>query len=47
MTARTIGVPKEIKQQEQRVSLVPSGAFLLSQAGHTVLVVSRSRLRAR
>ena len=38
MTARTIGVQKEIKQQEQRVSLVPSGAFLLSQAGHTVLI---------
>lgn len=38
MTVRTIGVPKEIKQQEQRVSLVPSGAFLLIQAGHVVLV---------
>ena len=38
MSSRTIGVPKEIKQQEQRVSVVPSGAFLLVKAGHKVLV---------
>ena len=38
MQARTIGVPKEIKQQEQRVSLVPSGAFMLTKAGHSVIV---------
>lgn len=38
MSARTIGVPKEIKQQEQRVSVVPSGAFLLVKSGHSVLV---------
>jgi alanine dehydrogenase len=33
-----IGIPKEIKDQEYRVSLTPSGAAILSQAGHTVLV---------
>ena len=38
MRTSIIGVPKEIKEQEQRVSVVPSGAFLLMEAGHTVLV---------
>jgi alanine dehydrogenase len=33
-----IGVPKEIKEQEYRVALLPSGAYQLSQRGHTVLV---------
>jgi alanine dehydrogenase len=33
-----IGVPKEIKEQEQRVSLLPSAAALLNRRGHTVLV---------
>lgn len=33
-----IGVPKEIKEQEQRVSLLPSAAQLLTRRGHTVLV---------
>jgi len=33
-----IGVPKEIKEQEQRVALVPSAAELLTKRGHTVLV---------
>ena len=33
-----IGVPKEIKEQEQRVSLLPSAAALLKRSGHTVLV---------
>ncbi len=36
----TIGVPKEIKPQEQRVALLPSGAYSLVQRGHTVLVES-------
>lgn len=34
----TIGVPKEIKQQEFRVALPPSGAYQLVRAGHRVLV---------
>jgi alanine dehydrogenase len=33
-----IGVPKETKADEYRVSLVPAGAEMLTQAGHTVLV---------
>jgi len=33
-----IGVPREIKPNENRVSLVPAGAELLKQHGHTVLV---------
>src|SRR5262245_29197791 len=33
-----IGVPKEIKQQEFRVALLPSGAYQLIRAGHRVLV---------
>jgi alanine dehydrogenase len=33
-----IGVPKEIKLQEHRVALPPSGAYQLVKRGHTVLV---------
>ncbi len=33
-----IGVPREIKEQESRVSVVPSGVFTLTQRGHQVLV---------
>ncbi len=33
-----IGVPKEIKLQEHRVALLPSGAKQLVKAGHTVIV---------
>lgn len=33
-----IGVPKEIKEQEQRVALVPSAAEQLKRRGHSVLV---------
>src|SRR4249920_393780 len=33
-----IGVPKEIKEQEQRVALLPSGATQLTKHGHSVLV---------
>jgi alanine dehydrogenase len=33
-----IGIPKEIKQQESRVSLLPSAAYQLTKRGHTVLV---------
>jgi alanine dehydrogenase len=33
-----IGVPKEIKKDENRVSLTPAGARELSGAGHKVLV---------
>ncbi|MEN6536100.1 MAG: alanine dehydrogenase [Bryobacteraceae bacterium] len=33
-----IGVPKEIKDHEARVGLLPSGATMLREAGHEVLV---------
>src|SRR5450631_3340557 len=34
----TIGVPKEIKEQEYRVALLPSGAYQLAKRGHMVIV---------
>jgi alanine dehydrogenase len=34
----TIGVPREIKQDEYRVALLPVGAHLLVEDGHTVLI---------
>lgn len=33
-----IGIPKEIKSNENRVALTPGGAAMLTAAGHTVLV---------
>src|SRR5204862_8296227 len=33
-----IGVPKEIKEQEQRVALLPSAAGQLTRRGHSVVV---------
>src|SRR4030095_11290912 len=33
-----IGVPKEIKEQEFRVALLPSAAYQLVQRGHQVVV---------
>ncbi len=35
-----IGIPREIKPQEARVGLLPSGAFQLARKGHTVLIQS-------
>src|SRR5438132_13510111 len=35
-----IGVPKEVKDHETRVGLVPSGVTALREAGHDVLVQS-------
>ena len=34
----TIGVPKEVKDHETRVALVPSGVVALKEAGHEVVV---------
>lgn len=39
-----IGVPKEIKDDEYRIALLPVGARLLVQDGHTVLVQSDAGL---
>lgn len=33
-----IGIPKEIKNNENRVALPPSGVFDLTNRGHQVLV---------
>src|SRR5437762_999644 len=38
----TIGIPKEIKEQEQRVGLLPSAAQTLVGHGHTVLVQTKA-----
>src|SRR5450432_2971849 len=35
-----IGVPREVKDHETRVGLVPSAAAALVEAGHTVIVQS-------
>ena len=40
----TIGVPKEIKEQEQRVALLPSAVEQLKRRGHTVLVEKNAGL---
>src|SRR5207302_7874116 len=37
-----IGVPKEVKDHETRVGLVPSGVSALREAGHDVLVESHA-----
>src|SRR5712691_8323125 len=39
-----IGVPKEIKEQEQRVALLPSAANQLTRCGHSVLVEKNAGL---
>ena len=33
-----IGIPKEIKNNENRVSMTPAGVFALCKAGHQVYV---------
>ena len=33
-----IGIPKEIKNNENRVAITPSGVLTLVNAGHTVFV---------
>ncbi len=42
-----IGVPKEIKTNENRVALVPAGAERLVAGGHTVLVEQGAGLGQR
>ena len=37
-----VGVPREVKDQETRVGLVPSGAAALTEAGHQVIVQTRA-----
>ena len=40
-----IGVPREIKNQEARVSLTPAGAYELVQAGHEVVIETNAGAR--
>ena len=40
-----IGVPKEVKDHETRVGLVPSGVTALREAGHEVLVETHAGRR--
>ena len=44
MTVRTIGCVKEIKEDEDRVALAPSGVLSLVKAGHRVLFQSGAGL---
>src|ERR1041384_2124576 len=41
-TAMIIGVPKEVKDHETRVGLVPSGVAALREAKHEVLVETKA-----
>src|SRR5262249_22986672 len=38
MTQMIIGLPREIKDNEYRVGLVPAGVRALHQAGHTTII---------
>ena len=40
-----IGVPTEIKVNENRVAVIPVGVELLKAGGHTVLVVCEAEQR--
>ena len=42
-----IGVPKEIKTNENRIALVPAGAEALAAAGHTVFIEAGGGPRQR
>ena len=42
-----IGVPKEIKTNENRIALVPAGAEALVAAGHTVFIEAGRGARQR
>lgn len=39
-----VGVPREIKQDEDRVAIAPSGVYALAERGHTVLVETNAGL---
>ena len=41
-----VGVPKEVKDHEARVGLVPSGVGALVEAGHKVLVESGAGVKS-
>ncbi|MBW2220567.1 MAG: alanine dehydrogenase, partial [Deltaproteobacteria bacterium] len=37
-----IGIPKEIKTRENRISLTPAGAAILTEKGHQVFVEKKA-----
>ena len=37
-----VGVPKEVKDKEARVSVTPAGAMALVEAGHAVLLETQA-----
>ncbi|MEX0928380.1 MAG: alanine dehydrogenase [Balneolales bacterium] len=41
-----VGVPREIKSHENRIALLPSGAFELSKLGHKVLIEKNAGLNS-
>ena len=41
-----IGIPKEIKNRENRVSVVPGGVKLFTENGHTVVIEKGAGLGA-
>ena len=41
-----IGVPKEIKPQENRIGLTPESVKLLASNGHEILIVNNGGLEA-
>jgi len=42
-----IGIPKEIKKEEFRVPVTPSGVGELKESGHTIHIENRRRCRQR
>ena len=42
-----IGIPAEIKSDEYRIAMLPVGAHLLSEDGHTVLVQKNAGMPIR
>lgn len=41
-----IGVPKEIKNNENRVALTPAGVLTLKQAGHDIIIETSAGLES-
>ena len=39
-----IGIPKEIKAQEERVAITPAGVETLKKAGHSILIEKNAGL---
>ena len=42
----SIGVPKEIKDNENRIAIIPAGVQAFSQSGHQVLIQKSAGIRS-